>query len=120
MKTFTSGKIVLAFLVLSFAASHAKAQTAVPAPTVAQCRADDAEWFNESISNTSAMATPFRVWVTRFAELNQCLHIDSANLTGYNETMNQIASTLGDREMSFLKRHGLATQFLDEDDAGKR
>ena len=49
-----------------------------------------------------------------------CEKVDPKNLESYGITASVAITEMAVREEHFIRRHGLAQQFLDEDTAGKR
>ena len=111
--------VAVAILVASLASGH-PTQNVEHAPTVEQCRADQAYWFSklERTHGTDDITYDnLRSWHT---EMNKCAVIDPPKEWKYYNTMSESDAEVATRLMRFVNRHNLWQQFLDEDAAGKR
>jgi hypothetical protein len=131
-------KILLIVLTLSFrGVAHAQGQTEEHAPTVAQCQADLAAWYNAGmyIEYNKAEAarpnfdTPNRSPINKIPltelsrrrdEMADCFYVDSSRRTEYRDAMNLYDFLRADRFKSFVLRHNLLEQLIREDAAGER
>ena len=52
--------------------------------------------------------------------MNDCEKVDPANAWTYDNTSGEIIAEQAARQFSFIRRHELYQQFIDEDAAGKR
>jgi hypothetical protein len=111
--------VLLAVLMLLFSVSSST-QEVEHAPTVAQCQADQASWLSklESDHDLDNVTIPMlQAWQR---EMSQCRVVDVPNHHKYYNTEMEAAASESTREYNFIKRHGLLSQLLDEDAAGKR
>jgi hypothetical protein len=105
------------------------------APTAEQCKADQAVWgsdyaqtqYNEAETRQIQDGTRNRTDIAlltipqlklRMKEMYQCA--DVVETEPYQETGNFYNSVITDRYFGFLVRHGLMSQMMKEDAAGKR
>jgi len=95
-----------------------RAQEVKHAPTVAQCRADQASWFHEL--KTEPTKTDFQIMRLWGAEMEDCFRVDPDNQRSYSTTKGMIAIEQMARLVSYMGRHGIYDNFLTEDTAGKR
>jgi hypothetical protein len=110
---------ILLVLVLLFSISSST-QEVQHAPTAAQCQADQALWLSklETRGGTSDIVVQtLHKWQN---EMSDCETVDPLNKLKYFNTETKIEAELEGRELSFIHRHNLYQQFLDEDAAGKR
>jgi hypothetical protein len=116
-------KLTAGVVGLLLLASGGRTQEVEHAPTVEQCRADQALWLSKLESTPPRQGTAdvdlktLHLW---FSEMNDCMAVDPANQFKYYNTEAEATGERSSREMSFIGRHGLYQQFLDEDEAGKR
>lgn len=91
------------------------------APTVEQCRADQSLWTAKILAGDSSDVT-FETLGAWSHELAQCQFLDSdpGYVHAYTKSLLMIKDAAADRAYSFLQRHNLMKQFLEEDKAGKR
>jgi hypothetical protein len=90
------------------------------APTVEQCQADQELWFSKLETNESTSDVTFdtlRGWIS---EMGDCQSVDKPNWHEYYHVEAEATQERSQREFDFIVRHGLATQFVSEDAAGKR
>jgi len=105
------------------------------APTIEQCRADQRLWRsqqddffakenggNEAAANgTDVGRVTFDTLNTRAREMNDCVSVDPQNTEKYRDVRNDFEFMQHNRLVSFLKRHDLWRQFIEEDrDRGLR
>ena len=105
------------------------------APTAEQCKADQAVWgsdyaqtqYNETETRHIQDGAPNRTYIARLtiprlekrmSEMYQCEEVVATE--PYHETGNFYHGVIGDRHLGFLVRHGLMSQMMKEDAAGKR
>src|SRR5580704_16494846 len=105
--------------------SAVRAQHVEHAPTVEQCRADQALWDDK-------IAHPAKDWANSVPEISSrslnvmlnemvaCVSVDAVYRSKYNATSKVISLVVGDRAMDFLIRHNLKEKFYQEDDSGRR
>ena len=89
------------------------------APTVAQCQADQRLWLSDLEQNPHKLPE-MSVIVKWNGEMGDCEKVDPDNRFRYYNTSGEIAAEEIARMQHFFDRHGLWTQFMDEDSAGKR
>jgi hypothetical protein len=95
-----------------------KAQTAEHAPTVEQCRADQALWYAQLSHPKNIL---FKTLEEYRVEMGACSVVDSNDhFIKYFEVLALIDAELRDRLEHFLTRHNLVDQFAGEDEAGQR
>lgn len=94
------------------------------APTVDQCRANQAIWATELQSPGGKNRETFSVLVGRLKEMTDCYSMDSKEqsspINGYLFLNSFIVHILSERQSRFIARHGLVGQFQTEDEAGIR
>jgi len=105
-------------LMLAFLVGTSLAQEVKHAPTVEQCRADQKLWLSK-VEDPSASESS-RVLDGWGTEMIECLTVDPTFENRYYNTAAEIHSEQLSRVVNFLSRHNLYTQFLHEDQAGKR
>ena len=106
----------------------ASAAAAVPqfehAPTVEQCRADQAAWTAEMQGPGGESKQPFSVLSGRMKEMSECFAVDlerkESPTNGYLFLNDIIVKVMAAREIRFIARHGLTQEFQSEDEAGQR
>lgn len=109
----------------------------VHVPPLAQCRADADAWgipgamppgvwdspddeFNNFRSKMDVRTPTTTVLNTRNDELMECVNTDRLNASRYTLASVVYKIAMLGREGNFLNRHGLLSQFYQEDDQGKR
>ena len=117
-------KILLTAIFVLILAGVAGAQQVEHAPTVEQCRADNAVWWDKVTADAPDYATTvkestaiIRLWSK---ELGLCAVVDPTKANNYFETNEKIALIIGSRRRHFIERHGLEDKFRSEDAAGLR
>jgi hypothetical protein len=94
------------------------------APTVEQCRADQALWTAELQASGGENKETFGVWTGRMQEMTDCFTVDSdkqsSPVNGYQSLTDLIVRVMLKRQIRFIARHGLMQQFQSEDEAGAR
>ena len=119
-------KTILAIIAVLMLAGVAGAQGVEHAPTVEQCRADNAVWWDKVTADAPApdWATTVKESSVTIAlwskELGLCMVVDPTQTHNYAETDMRIALIISSRRRHFIERHGLADKFWSEDAAGKR
>lgn len=114
-------KLLLTAVAVLILASAAAAQQ--HAPTVEQCNADRAVWHNDWINNPvrAFKNLSYKELVLRRDEMVDCAVVDKNS--PFNDYIFLPAVFVAERAAradSFISRHGLDKQFLDEDAAGAR
>jgi hypothetical protein len=117
--------IGLSMFLLLFSAVIGASQTkqVEHAPTVEQCRADQALWLSKLETTPRGSGTSnvdvrtLHAWAV---EMDDCKAVDQANELKYYNTEAETTAAVSGRELGFIYRHNLYQQFLDEDAAGKR
>jgi hypothetical protein len=95
-----------------------KAQTVEHAPTVEQCRADQALWYSQLSHPKNILFKTLEGYRT---EMGACSVVDSNDyFVKYFEVLALIDAELRDRLEHFMTRHNLVNQFAEEDAAGQR
>jgi hypothetical protein len=113
-------KTVILFLlaVLAVLAVNVKSQNVEHAPTVAQCQADQGLWYSKLEADEHDMSVKtLSDWKD---EMVKCRSVDPQKLFLYLLTGTEANAMVADRMMSFILRHDLALQFLEEDAKGLR
>jgi hypothetical protein len=90
------------------------------APTVAQCQADQRLWFAQLEEGDSPKLPTQDVLAKWNNEMSDCQKVDPGNTPMYYNTGAEIDAAMETRLTHFILRHGLWSQFMDEDTAGKR
>lgn len=95
------------------------------APTVEQCRADQALWYDQleqpspdwghSLPDISA-----RSLYAMADQMTKCVAVDAEQIHKYNHTTQLISLVIGFRRADFMIRHNLEAKFFEEDNAGAR
>jgi hypothetical protein len=117
-------KAILCFAFLFAVAAFA--QRTQHTPTVAQCRADEAAWSLEVVEEHDASFTHLATntaaptLIDWHNEMSACEPADPTRVHYYLELDGLINAELTTRLYSFLRRHNLKQQFLNEDAAGER
>jgi hypothetical protein len=127
--------IVRCSLALAFARCAVSSFSQDHAPTAELCKADQAVWgsdyaetqYNEAETRHIEDGTPNRTDIARLTipqlkqrmkEMYQCEEVIATE--PYHQTGNFYFNVIGDRHLGFLVRHGLMSQMMKEDAAGKR
>lgn len=93
------------------------------APTVTQCQADERTWaaqIDEHLQHERALSWTYYTLKDMGEEMLACDDVDPRNHTAYINTAVEITEAMNKRAMSFIARHQLWDQFIEEDAAGKR
>ena len=103
-------------------ASMVGAQQVQHAPTVEQCRADQALWddqINQPASDWAHSVPDIsaRSLYAMFKHMDECQVVDPDQVRKYSQTSHLILIVLGS---DFMIRHSLEDKFFEEDDAGAR
>jgi hypothetical protein len=111
--------VILIALVWPFAGVAQEPQPeAKHAPTVAQCKADQAVWSHELEGGAQGSKTEFMVLRFWPQEMSDCAQVDPSNSDKYLVLSAEAAATMARREFDFLKRHDLFAKFVEEDRQG--
>jgi hypothetical protein len=118
-------KLIAAVVGVLIFGSETPPQEVEHAPTVAQCRADEALWGKQTADALQSGATPFAkysfVVLQKMAnEMGDCEAVDPSKRPDHSESQAIIQDYMALRQANFLSRHKLIQQFLDEDTAGNR
>lgn len=112
--------LVVAILV----AAPAFTQEVEHAPTVAQCVADQRLWGSKlndySKGGHGLDDVTVQTLIAWEREMGQCDVVDPESSRKYDLTQAAAVFAESNREVKFLSRHGLWTQFLKEDSEGQR
>lgn len=123
MTTFEFGRAMLGFLFLfPVPVGSPQAQQVEHAPTVEQCRADQALWLSKleipyHRGTDDVVVSTLHQWQS---EMHDCEAVDPPNQFKYYNTRVEALSEESLRELTFIYRHNLYHQFVEEDAAGKR
>ena len=90
------------------------------APTVAQCQADQRLWEAKILNGPSDQLPDIYVITDWSKEMSDCLRVDPTNQFKYYVLGAEINGERLLRLSSFVQRHNLYAQFVQEDKAGKR
>lgn len=118
MRIVSIAAAVLALL--GFGGAASTQDSVQHAPTIEQCRADEAVWTSKINSKWDMSDLNFPSLETQANEMDQCRVIDPQGALGYF-AVEALTRDFAERRMgNFLQRHNLGKQFLDEDAAGQR
>lgn len=90
------------------------------APTVAQCQAEQRLWLSNLEEGDSRKLPEMSVIVKWNGEMQDCGKVDPGQRVRYYNTSGEIAAEEIVRMQHFFDRHGLWSQFKEEDASGKR
>lgn len=91
------------------------------APTVAQCHADQLLWLSKIQENPHSPSLPAFSALTKWnLEMSDCQKVDPDRQWAYYNTAAEINTVQAGRMLSFITRHKLYKQFVEEDEAGER
>ncbi|MGD0544673.1 MAG: hypothetical protein ABSB65_09705 [Candidatus Acidiferrales bacterium] len=111
--------IPLTALVLLFSVSSAP-QEVEHAPTAQQCQADQALWMSKLEGDHGLDTVTVRTLHLWEHEMGQCMIVDKQNHSKYYNTDAEAVATESTRELNFIDRHSLLSQFYKEDAEGQR
>src|ERR1700733_5260164 len=107
-------------LILGIFVLAAVGQDVEPAPTVAQCQADQRLWLSKLQESDSLRFPTFNVLPRWGFEMGDCEKVDPDNESKYYNIGAETHALQATRLLNFIDRHGLREKFLAEDAAGKR
>lgn len=90
------------------------------APSIEQCRADQAVWFARLEDTDTPMHETYLTLPKWSLEMRDCEKVDPQNRSRYRNVRTEISAERVMRGENFLDRHSLWNQFLSEDAAGER
>jgi hypothetical protein len=99
---------LLLAIVVPLQSIHAQVE---PAPTVAQCRADQRLWFSEleTPDNLDVAKVSFNELEGWRLEMGDCFKVDPDLRARYDNTISEIYHTMFSRAEDFLARHNLTS-----------
>jgi hypothetical protein len=118
-------KLALALSLMLLLATVARAQAVEHAPTVEQCRTDNAVWRDAGVAKLKAGGRPWPdvvmpTLMDMMHEMRGCGHVDRPNHDDYSDTSNLMLAEAELRLQNFVIRHDLMYMFTKEDKAGER
>ena len=112
--------VLLLFPTILFPTTRGTAQQAATGPNAAQCQSDAAIWLPTLETQGGTIAITYETLGTWVNEMMQCQTVDPPNREKYFKVASGAVAERANRETNYLVRHGLYSQFLAEDVAGKR